>query len=71
MAKVLKFKDVNSDIESRMKEFEKMRLKLKAQIDKDASKKASTGKEGKGLLKSISGFFADTPKTATQTTTKK
>ncbi|TDO84155.1 hypothetical protein EV143_101600 [Flavobacterium chryseum] len=71
MAKVLKFKDVNSDVENRMKEFEKMRLKLKAQIDKDASKKASAGKESKGLLKSISGFFADSPKTAPKTNIKK
>ncbi|WP_456313499.1 hypothetical protein [Pseudomonas shirazensis] len=71
MAKILKFKDVNSDVESRMKEFEKMRLKLKAQIDKDASKKANAGKEGKGLFKSISGFFADSPKTAAKTNVKK
>ncbi|MDW8851317.1 hypothetical protein SD960_14525 [Flavobacterium sp. MMLR14_040] len=63
MAKVLKFKDVNSDVESRMKEFEKMRVKLKSQIDKDVAKRASAGKEGKGLLKSISEFFADSPKT--------
>lgn len=63
MAKVLKFKDVNSDVESRMKEFEKMRVKLKSQIDKDVAKSANAGKEGKGLLKSISGFFSDTPKT--------
>lgn len=63
MAKVLKFKDVNSDVESRMKEFEKMRVKLKSQIDKDVAKRASAGKEGKGLLKSISEFFADSTKT--------
>ncbi|WP_264535389.1 hypothetical protein [Flavobacterium sp. N1736] len=71
MAKVLKFKDVNSDVENRMKEFEKMRLKLKSQIDKDATKKGNAGKEGKGLLKSISGFFADSPKTATKPAAKK
>jgi len=64
MAKVLKFKDVNSDVENRMKDFEKIRTRLKSQIDKDLSKRANAGKEGKGLLKSISGFFADSPKTA-------
>ncbi len=64
MAKVLKFKDVNSDVENRMKDFEKIRTRLKSQIDKDLSKRANVGKEGKGLLKSISGFFADSPKTA-------
>jgi hypothetical protein len=71
MTKVLKFKDVNSDVENRMKEFERMRLKLKTQIDKDASKKTSAGKESKGLLKSISGFFADSPKTDSKTNIKK
>jgi hypothetical protein len=34
MAKVLKFKDVNSDVESRLKEFEKMRIKYKEDIKK-------------------------------------
>jgi hypothetical protein len=62
MGKVLKFKDVNSDVESRMKDFEKMRVKLKADRKKMAEKKAKEGKESKGIFKSISGFFADTPK---------
>ena len=71
MAKVLKFKDVNSDVESRLKEFEKTHLKLKSQIEKDVAKKVKEGKEGKGLLKSISEFFADSPKTAPKTPVKK
>ncbi|MBS7256273.1 hypothetical protein [Flavobacterium branchiicola] len=71
MAKVLKFKEVNSDVESRMKEFEKMRLKLKTEIKKEETKKANAGKESKGLLKSISGFFADSPKASANATVKK
>ena len=71
MAKVLKFKEVNSDVESRMKDFEKMRLKLKAEIKKAEAKKISTRKEEKSFLKSISGFFADSPKTPTKTNAKK
>ncbi|MEZ0129882.1 hypothetical protein AB9T88_09015 [Flavobacterium sp. LBUM151] len=71
MAKVLKFKEVNSDVEHRMKEFEKMRVKLKSQIDKDVAKKANAGKEGKGLLKSISEFFADSPKNDQKKAVKK
>lgn len=71
MAKVLKFKDVNSDVEHRMKEFEKMRVKLKSQIAKDAAKKSTAGKEGKGLLKSISEFFTDAPKTPANPGVKK
>jgi hypothetical protein len=70
MAKVLKFKDVNSDVESRLKEFEKMRIKYKADIKKGEAKKASAGKDG-GLLKSISNFFADTPKTPANSGLKK
>ncbi|OXA94997.1 hypothetical protein [Flavobacterium hercynium] len=58
MAKVLKIKDVNSDVEKRMKEFEKIRANLKTQIAKDSGVK----KDSKGLLKSISDFFADSPK---------
>lgn len=58
MAKVLKIKDVNSDVEKRMKEFEKIRVNLKTQIAKDSGVK----KDNKGLLKSISDFFADSPK---------
>lgn len=71
MAKVLKFKEVSSDVESRMKDFEKLRLKLKTDIKKDQEKKAKAGKESKGLLKSISGFFADSPKTPAATSPKK
>jgi hypothetical protein len=63
MAKVLKFKDVNSDVESRMKDFEKLRVKLKSDKKKVAEKRAKEGKESKGIFKSISGFFADSPKT--------
>lgn len=58
MAKVLKIKDVNSDVEKRMKEFEKIRVSLKAQITRDSG----VQKDNKGLLKSISDFFADSPK---------
>ncbi|MWB93525.1 hypothetical protein GON26_04080 [Flavobacterium sp. GA093] len=57
MAKVLKFKDVNSNVESRMKEFEKLRSKLKA----EKAKKLNGGKDNKGIFKSISEFFSDTP----------
>lgn len=71
MAKVLKFKDVNSDVESRLKEFEKLRVKFKADVKKLDSKQAATGKEGKGLLKSISEFFADNPKNETKPVAKK
>jgi len=71
MAKVLKFKDVNSDVEHRMKEFEKIRIKLKTDVKKAEAKKATVGKEGKGLLKSISEFFADTPKAPAQSNSKK
>ena len=71
MAKVLKFKDVNSDVESRLKEFEKMRVKYKADFKKGEAKKANAGKEGTGLLKSISNFFADTPKAPANSGLKK
>ncbi|KFF04824.1 hypothetical protein [Flavobacterium reichenbachii] len=71
MAKVLKFKEVNSDVESRLKEFEKLRIKFKAEVKKTEVKKAATGKENKGLLKSISDFFADSPKTIVATPAKK
>jgi signal transduction protein with GAF and PtsI domain len=71
MAKVLKFKEVSSDVESRMKDFEKIRIKLKADIKKAEAKKAASGKEGKGLFKSISEFFSDTPKTTAQQNVKK
>ncbi|WP_337967645.1 hypothetical protein [uncultured Flavobacterium sp.] len=71
MAKVLKFKEVNSDVESRMKEFEKLRIKFKADVKKAEAKKATAGKEGKGLLKSISDFFADSPKAPAKAVVKK
>ena len=71
MAKVLKFKEVNSDVESRIKDFEKIRVKFKADVKKAELKKASAGKEGKGLFKSISDFFADPPKASAQVNAKK
>jgi hypothetical protein len=71
MAKVLKFKEVNSDVESRMKEFEKLRIKFKADVKKAEAKKATAGKEGKGLLKSISDFFTDSPKAPAKAVVKK
>ncbi|SHL80018.1 hypothetical protein [Flavobacterium chilense] len=71
MAKVLKFKEVNSDVESRMKDFEKIRIKFKADVKKAEAKKAAAGKEGKGLLKSISEFFSDNPKTPAKPVAKK
>lgn len=67
MAKVLKIKDVNSSVESRMKDFEKLRLKLKA----EKAKSSNPAKENKGLLKSISAFFADTSATPKKTAEKK
>lgn len=57
MAKVLKIKDVTANVQSRMKDFEKLRLKLKS----EKAKKANAAKENKGLLKSISDFFSDSP----------
>ena len=71
MAKVLKFKDVNSDVESRMKDFEKIRIKYKTDVKKGEAKKAAAGKEGKGLLKSITEFFSDAPKTPAKPVEKK
>lgn len=71
MAKVLKFKEVNSDVESRMKDFEKIRIKLKADVKKNEMKKANPGKEGKGLFKSISEFFSDPPKNSARPVAKK
>lgn len=64
MIKALKIKTVNSDIESRMKEFEKIRTKLKSDIKKKEAKNKNASKEGKGMLKSISDFFSDSPKNA-------
>ncbi|PAM96037.1 hypothetical protein B4N84_05685 [Flavobacterium sp. IR1] len=67
MAKVLKIKDVNSDVEKRMKEFEKIRVNLKTQIAKDSG----VQKDSKGLLKSISAFFTDSPKNDIKANEKK
>ena len=71
MAKVLKFKEVNSDVERRMKDFEKIRIKLKAEVKKSEVKTANPAKEGKGLLKSISEFFSDPPKNTAKPVVKK
>lgn len=71
MTKILKFKDVNSNVEVRMKDFEKLRLKLKNEIKKEANKKAKEGKENRGLLKSISEFFSDSSTIAKKTVVKK
>ena len=71
MAKVLKFREVNSDVESRMKDFEKIRIKLRAEVKKNEVKTANPAKEGKGLLKSISEFFSDPPKNAAKPVAKK
>lgn len=71
MAKVLKFKEVNSDVEKRMKEFEKLRTKFKADVKKGEAKKAAAGKESKGIFKSISDFFSDSPKTPASAVAKK
>ncbi|WP_406844673.1 hypothetical protein [Flavobacterium soyae] len=65
MAKVLKFKDVNSDVEHRIKEFEKLRIKFKADVKKAEAKKIKAGKPSKGIFKSISGFFTDSPANTT------
>ncbi|MDQ8010937.1 MAG: hypothetical protein REI96_00710 [Flavobacterium nitrogenifigens] len=71
MAKVLKFKEVNSDVERRMKEFEKLRVKFKADVKKDEAKKLAAGKESKGIFKSISDFFSDSPKAPAKAAVKK
>ncbi|WP_428231201.1 hypothetical protein [Flavobacterium sp.] len=68
---MLKFKDVNSDVESRMRDFEKIRIKFKTDVKKAEAKKAAAGKEGKGILKSISEFFSDTPKAPKELNGKK
>jgi hypothetical protein len=54
-----------------MKDFEKIRIKFKADFKKGEAKKAAAGKEGKGLLKSISEFFSDAPKTPAKPVEKK
>ena len=61
MAKVLRFKDVNSDVDRRMKEFEKMRTKLKLEIQKSSMTNEIPSKNNKGILKSITTFFSDSP----------
>jgi DNA primase large subunit len=71
MAKVLKFKEVNSDVERRMKDFEKLRIKFKADLKKGEAKKAAAGKESKGIFKSISDFFSDSPKAPANAALKK
>lgn len=71
MAKVLKFKEVSSDVERRMKDFEKLRIKFKADVKKGEAKKAAAGKESKGIFKSISDFFSDSPKTPASAAAKK
>lgn len=71
MAKVLKFKEVNSDVERRMKDFEKLRVKLKTDIKKNEVKRTAAGKESKGIFKSISDFFSDSPKTPSNAVVKK
>lgn len=71
MSKALVFKNVNSDVESRLKEFEKLRIKLKSDIVKAARKKESGVKESKGIFKSISSFFADNATNEKKTDVKK
>jgi len=71
MTKVLKFKEVNSDVERRMKDFEKLRTKFKTDVKKDEAKRFASGKESKGIFKSISDFFSDTPKTPANAVAKK
>ncbi len=71
MAKVLKFKEINSDVERRMKEFEKLRVKFKEDVKKGEAKKLAAGKESKGIFKSLSDFFSDSPKTPANAPVKK
>ncbi|KIA98207.1 MULTISPECIES: hypothetical protein [unclassified Flavobacterium] len=63
MAKVLKFKDVKSDVDSRIKEFDKIRVKLNVAKAKKAQgnivKTTDGKKEAKGLFNSISSFFSE------------
>ncbi|MCV9927791.1 hypothetical protein OIU83_09020 [Flavobacterium sp. LS1R49] len=63
MAKVLKFKDVKSDVDNRMKDFEKIRIKLnvaRAKNTRNSMVKTGDGKkETKGLFNSISSFFLE------------
>lgn len=63
MAKVLKFRDVKSDVDVRLKDFEKMRIKLNVARSKNKQgNTVNTGevkKESKGLFNSISNFFSE------------
>lgn len=63
MAKVLKFRDVKSDVDARMKDFEKIRIKLNVARSKDVKsdmiKAGEVKKETKGLFNSISNFFSE------------
>ncbi|OUL63984.1 hypothetical protein [Flavobacterium sp. AJR] len=63
MAKVLKFKDVKSDVDSRIREFDKIRVKLNVAKAKKAQgnivKTRDGKKEAKGLFNSISSFFSE------------
>ncbi len=63
MAKVLKFRDVKSDVDARMKDFEKIRIKLNVARSKgvksDMIKAGEVKKETKGLFNSISNFFSE------------
>lgn len=63
MAKVLKFRDVKSDVDGRMKDFEKIRIKLNVARSKSTQRNTvTTGelkKETKGLFNSISSFFSE------------
>lgn len=71
MAKALVFKTVNSDVQNRLKEFEKLRIKLKSEIVKAANKKDPASKDNKGILKSISEFFTDSNPKQGKTIAKK
>ncbi|WP_278020217.1 hypothetical protein [Flavobacterium ginsengisoli] len=57
MAKVLKFKEVNSDVERRMKEFEKLRVKFKADVKKGEAKKLAAEKKAREYLNLFQNFF--------------
>lgn len=63
MAKILKFRDVKSDVDARVKDFEKIRIKLNVARSKHTQsnmvKAGEVKKETKGLLNSISSFFLE------------
>ena len=54
-----------------MKEFEKLRVKFKEDVKKGEAKKLAAGKESKGIFKSLSDFFSDSPKTPANAPVKK